>query len=35
MFTLRIAYEGEWVIVSDPAVIKQVFTGDPKVLPRR
>ena len=31
MFTLRIAYEGEWVIVSDPAVIKQVFTGDPKV----
>src|SRR3954471_6629540 len=31
MFTLRIAYEGEWVIVSDPALIKQVFTGDPKV----
>ena len=31
MFTLRIAYEGEWVIVSDPELIKQVFTGDPKV----
>jgi cytochrome P450 len=31
IFTLRIAYEGEWVMVSDPAVVKQVFTGDPKV----
>ncbi len=31
MFTLQIAYEGEWVIVSDPELIKQVFTGDPKV----
>ena len=30
-FTLRIAYEGEWVIVSEPEVVKQVFTGDPKV----
>jgi cytochrome P450 len=31
MFTLRIAYEGDWVIVSEPELIKQVFTGDPKV----
>ncbi len=31
MFTLQIAYEGDWVIVSDPELIKQVFTGDPKV----
>jgi cytochrome P450 len=30
-FTLKIAYEGEWVIVTEPEVIKQVFTGDPKV----
>ena len=31
MFTLNIAYEGTWVVLSDPAAIKQVFTGDPKV----
>ncbi len=31
MFTIRIAYEGTWVMVSDPAMIKQVFTGDPRV----
>jgi cytochrome P450 family 135 len=31
MFTLEIAYEGTWVVVSDPEVVKQVFTGDPKV----
>ena len=31
MFTLRIAYEGEWVILSDPELVKQVFTGDPRV----
>lgn len=31
MFTLRIAYEGTWVMVSDPEGIKQVFTGDPRV----
>jgi cytochrome P450 family 135 len=31
MFTLEIAYEGEWVVISDPELIKQVFTGDPKV----
>jgi cytochrome P450 len=31
MFTLRIAYEGTWVTVSDPELVKQVFTGDPRV----
>lgn len=31
MFTLQIAYEGDWVMVSDPEIVKQVFTGDPKV----
>ena len=31
MFTLDIAYEGKWVVVADPDLIKQVFTGDPKV----
>ncbi len=31
MFTLEIAYEGRWVVVSEPELIKQVFTGDPKV----
>jgi cytochrome P450 len=31
MFTLRIAYEGTWVVLSDPAAVKQVFTGDPRV----
>jgi cytochrome P450 len=31
MFTLQVAYEGTWVVVSDPELIKQVFTGDPKV----
>jgi len=31
MFTLRIAYEGTWVMVSDPDVVKQVFTGDSRV----
>jgi cytochrome P450 len=31
MFSLKIAYEGDWVIVSDPAIVKQVFTGDPKI----
>ena len=32
MFTLRIADEGEWVLTSDPETIKQVFTGDPRLL---
>jgi cytochrome P450 len=31
MFTLRIAYEGTWVVVSDPSLVKQVFTGDPRI----
>jgi cytochrome P450 family 135 len=31
MFTLEIAYEGTWVVVSDPDLVKQVFIGDPKV----
>jgi cytochrome P450 len=31
MFTLEIAYEGKWVVVSDPEVVKEVFRGDPKV----
>ena len=31
MFTLRIAYEGTWVMLADPEAIKQVFTGDPQV----
>jgi cytochrome P450 len=32
MFTLKIANEGTWVVTSDPEVIKQVFTGDPRLL---
>jgi cytochrome P450 family 135 len=31
MFTLKIAYEGDWVVVTDPELVKQVFTGDPRV----
>jgi cytochrome P450 family 135 len=31
MFTLNIAYEGTWVVVSDPAEVKRIFTGDPEV----
>ena len=31
MFTLQIAQEGTWVMVSDPEAVKQVFTGDPRV----
>ena len=31
IFTIRIAHEGVWVMVSDPAAVKQVFTGDPRV----
>jgi len=31
MFRLTIAYEGTWVVLTDPELIKQVFTGDPKV----
>src|SRR5688500_3859945 len=32
MFTMRIAYEGTWVFTSDPEAVKQVFTGDPRLL---
>ncbi len=31
VFTIRLAHEGTWVILADPAAIKQVFTGDPRV----
>ncbi|MBA2241130.1 MAG: cytochrome P450 [Solirubrobacterales bacterium] len=31
MFTLRIAQEGNWVMLADPELVKQVFTGDPAV----
>jgi cytochrome P450 family 135 len=31
-FTLRITYEGTWVFISDPDAVKQVFTGDPRLL---
>jgi cytochrome P450 len=31
MFTIRIAHEGDWVMVADPELVKRVFTGDPKV----
>ena len=31
-FTLRIANEGTWVMLSDPAAVKEVFTGDPELL---
>jgi cytochrome P450 len=31
MFTIRLAYEGTWVMLADPDAVKQVFTGDPEV----
>jgi cytochrome P450 family 135 len=31
VWTMRIAQEGDWVMLSDPDHVKQVFTGDPKV----
>jgi len=31
MFTIKIANEGTWVMVSDPELVKQIFTGDPKI----
>ena len=31
-FTLRVAQEGIWVLVSDPEAVRQVFTGDPRLL---
>src|SRR4051812_9149244 len=32
MFTLRITHEGTWVFLSHPDAVKQVFTGDPRLL---
>src|SRR5262245_28484541 len=32
MFTYRLPHEGTWVFISDPEAIKQVFTGDPRLL---
>jgi len=31
MFSIKIAYEGDWVVLADPELVKQVFTGDPRV----
>src|SRR3954470_21358348 len=31
-FTLKIAHEGTWVMLSDPEAVKQVFTGSPAQL---
>src|SRR4051794_26216036 len=31
VFTVKIAQEGTWVMLSDPEHVKQVFTGDPKI----
>ncbi|MEA2244758.1 MAG: cytochrome family, partial [Solirubrobacteraceae bacterium] len=31
VFTVKIAQEGIWVLLSDPDHVKQVFTGDPGV----
>jgi cytochrome P450 family 135 len=31
VFTLKIAYEGRWVMLADPDAVKQVFTGDPRI----
>jgi cytochrome P450 len=31
IFTLKIAHEGTWVLLAHPDMVKQVFTGDPKV----
>jgi cytochrome P450 len=31
IFTLRIAYEGVWVMLADPEAVRQVFTGDPRI----
>jgi cytochrome P450 len=31
-FTLRITNEGTWVFVTDPDAVRQVFTGDPRLL---
>jgi cytochrome P450 len=31
-FSLRMYNEGTWVMFSDPAAVKQIFTGDPRLL---
>src|SRR5918994_940386 len=31
-FSLRMYNEGTWVMFSDPAAVKQIFTGDPELL---
>jgi cytochrome P450 family 135 len=31
IFTVKIVHEGTWVMLADPAMVKQVFTGDPHV----
>ncbi len=31
-FTLKITHEGTWVFLSEPDAVKQVFTGDPRLL---
>ena len=31
-FTIRIASEGTWVLMSDPEAVRQIFTGDPTKL---
>jgi cytochrome P450 len=32
MFTVRLAQEGSWVFLAHPDAVKQVFSGDPRVL---
>jgi cytochrome P450 family 135 len=32
IFSYRLPYEGTWVFLSDPEAVKQVFTGDPRLL---
>ncbi len=32
MFTVRLAQEGDWVFLAHPDAVKQVFTGDPRLL---
>ena len=32
IFTYRLPHEGTWVMISDPEAVKQVFTGDPRLL---
>src|SRR3954464_5153442 len=31
IFTIKVANEGTWVMLSGPELVKQVFTGDPRV----